>query len=802
MDKDLRAILERKGLPKSATEAEALEFFDRMSLEQKGHVGTEMAKRGWDKGETPAERLTTRSTVEEAATREITTRAFTLRAESADEENRSVEAVIATDDPVTVYDWRAGGLVDEVLRMDGVELPDRVPMLANHSRWSLDDVFGSARDIEAGEHEITGRLYFAEGDADAERAWQKVRGGHIRDVSAGYRAVKYTDIQPGQSAAVAGKTYTARGRTLRVTTRWQLREVSLVPIGADPRSKIRADHFDEDFQMNKRLRKYLESIGLRAEATEEEAQSFLEGLEGERAERAEALRTQEPEGGENRSDPPADPPADPPDDHGRGDSDGDPPADPEAIARRAIADERRRVRALEELAGEDVSRDTLQRAIHEGMTVERASQLFLEDIRRREPSGPAIHSRSRDRDTNARSLAAGFMATSGIDPTQHSMHNGRATPAQRDRITEQDADRGDEFRGMSTYDLVRECLLIDTGRSVRTVEQAIDALRASPSGATLSYVFSTNVYARLLEGWNAIGDTTAGWCDEEDVPNFLQQEDISLSASARLERLPRGGTANHATASDSHETYSIARYAKQFVVDEQDIIDDRLGAILRMPMEMGEAARQLRPDMVYSVMLQNPTMVSDSGAVFNSTAVTTSGGHANLGTGALSATTLKAGISAMVKQRLNRTTKDPGKQLNIRPRFLIVPAALEWTARELTASEFLMKLFADSSDPHYSQLNLIARDGLIPVIDDRVGAIGVLDPRTGSSRTGTDTNWFLTQGGRRGLRVAYRRGTNRQPAMRSFALTEGQWGLGWDINMDLGVAFTEWKTWYKSTGAG
>jgi len=77
----------------------------------------------------------------------------------------------------------------------------------------------------------------------------------------------------------------------------------------------------------------------------------------------------------------------------------------------------------------------------------------------------------------------------------------------------------------------------------------------------------------------------------------------------------------------------------------------------------------------------------------------------------------------------------------------------------------------------------------------------VTDPRSGSARTGLDTNWFLTSGADRGLRVAYRRGTGRQPALRSFTLDRGQWGLGWDINMDIGAAFLDFRTWYKSTGA-
>jgi len=793
MDKDLRELLEEHGLQPTVTDDEAKHFFDAMTLEQKGIIGTKMAQRGWDKHERPDAGVTTRSIADDIAIREITTRAFSIRAESVDEETRSVEAIIATDSPVTVYDWRSGELIDEVLRIDGMAMADKVPLLANHSRYSLDDVFGSARQITTTAHEARGRLHFARDD-DSNRAWQKVQDGHLSDVSAGYRVDKYTDIRPGQSAVVGGKTYTAKGRTLRVSTQWTLREVSLVPIGADSRSKIRAAQPKKEIPMKKELREYLESIGLRADANEEDAKTFLADLKGENKTRAAAI-----EAGE-RSEPPASPPQDPPKEPNRTEPPAE-PTDPEAVARKVIAAERERVRRLTDLAGEDVSQDTLRKAIEEGWDVERASMAFLKSVRERGPVGPAIHSRSHDKDCTARSLAAGFMATDGIDPTKHAMHNGRTDPRKADNITDEDAERGDDYRGMSTYDLVRECVLIDTGKHVRTMNQAVDALRSTPSGATLSYVFTTNVYARLLQGWTSIGDTTTGWCDEEDVPNFLQQEDISLDASARLERLTRGDTAKHATASDSHETYKIARYAKQFAVDEQDIIDDRLGAIMRMPMEMGEAARTLRPDMVYSIMLENPTMVGDSGAVFNATAVTTSGGHANLQTAALSSTALKAAISAMVTQRLNRTTTNPGKQLNIRPRFLIVPAALEWTARELTASEFLMKLFADSSDPFYSQLNLLAREGLIPVIDDRIGAVGVMDPRTGTARTGTATNWFLTQGGSRGLRVAYRRGTNRQPVMRSFTLDKGQWGIGWDVNHDLGVAFTEWKTWLKSTGA-
>lgn len=763
----------------------------------------------------------------EESRRDLVSRTFQVRAETVDLQTRSVEATIATENPVEVYDWRRDEIVREVLLMDGAELAGQIVLLANHNRWSLDGVLGSIRQLRVEGDRLVGRLYFAEAAAEAERAWNMVRQGHLRDVSVGYRIGEAVEIPAGQTAALRGRQFNAGNRGLRVVTAWTPREGSLVPIGADAAAKIRQDLHsprDQEPNMNPQLRAFLESLGLRREASEAEAKAFYAALSPADRARADAAAAESPEGGQ-RSDDGSQGARGP--DGGRREGGATPPSlpgqaarqsaatepargdgqvqipDPEMIAREAIAAERRRVQGLTALAGEDVPADLLRQAIDEGWDEARASREFLGAVRaeRTQAVGPAIHSRSREADTTVRSLAAnlalnhcGMVAERVIN---RPLTNGIG-PIDRGRcIREQDIEAAVRLGALSAMDLVRLCAQADRGRWIM---EPSEALRTAVSGGTLAYVFTTSLYARLLQGWETIGDTTIGWCDEEDVANFLTQEDISLSAASRLEELPRGDTAKHASLSDKRESYKIARYAKQFVVDEQDIIDDRLGAILRMPFEMGEAARRLRPDLVYSLLLENPSM-TDGGAVFNATAVTSAGGHANLSTTALGSAGLKAAISAMVKQRLNRTTKNPGEQLNIRPRFLIVPAALEWEARALTASAALAKLFADSSDPWYSQLNLLAQEGLRTVVDDRIGAIGVFDPRAKVTRTGTDTNYFLTQGSSRGLRVAYLRGTGRAPAMRSFILDRGQYGLGWDVKLDIGAAFTEWMTWHKSTGA-
>ncbi len=173
--------------------------------------------------------------------RSIVCRNLQVRADTVDEESRSVEAVFATEQPVSVFDMREWRPILEVLRMDGAVIPPRVPMLNNHYRFSLDDVYGSARDAKVSDGKLIGRLYFARDDEDVERAWNKVRQGHIVDVSVGYRIDQSTTVPAGQSMTVGDRQYKAEDKPLRVVTRWEMREVSLVPVGADAAAKIRSE---------------------------------------------------------------------------------------------------------------------------------------------------------------------------------------------------------------------------------------------------------------------------------------------------------------------------------------------------------------------------------------------------------------------------------------------------------------------------------------------------------------------------------------------------------------------------------
>ena len=80
----------------------------------------------------------------------MSVRLAALKPSTFDVNQNSVKAIATTEKPVKVFDWESYDYVDEVLRMDGVILPEsgKVPLLNSHNRYSVEDVLGSAFDFK------------------------------------------------------------------------------------------------------------------------------------------------------------------------------------------------------------------------------------------------------------------------------------------------------------------------------------------------------------------------------------------------------------------------------------------------------------------------------------------------------------------------------------------------------------------------------------------------------------------------------------------------------------------------------
>jgi hypothetical protein len=431
------------------------------------------------------------------------------------------------------------------------------------------------------------------------------------------------------------------------------------------------------------------------------------------------------------------------------------------------------------------------------------SREFVKAIRdEREPGvGPATHSRGHEQDCTVRSLGAAMVMRAGLDPvTQHAEYREgtyvRPREGQNTDELERAADQGYSYRDFSLIDVCREACRLD---GVRIPTARGELIKRAVSGSALSEIFTDSVGAQLLQGYTDQADSTVGWCSESDVSDFKKQERHATAKFGALKKLPRGGTAEHLDTESGKEEYKIARYAGQFVVDDQDIIDDRFGAILQLsPSDMGASAAQLRPNMVYYILLANQALDA-GGALFNSTAETSVNGHANLTTDALDAAGLQAAIVSMGKKRIKK------RPLNIRGRFLLLPQDIRFTAQIILESAERVGTGAPGTGGGDGTFNPLKNEGIDIRFDDRLGVGGVVDPVTDTAKLGTATNWFLVarpgENGAKTIEVGYLRGTGRAPQIRSGVLTQGRWGLYWDVNHDIGAKALDYRCMHKSTGA-
>lgn len=179
-------------------------------------------------------------------TEKMYSRAGSAAPKSTNDAERSVEFIAATESPVPMMDWTRG-VVDEILLVDGCEIPanGQVPLLDSHERSSVDYQLGSFRDFKKSSPDLLGRAYFSR-KQKAFDCFRDVADGHITDVSVGYEVKEAIYADPGQAVSYQGKSYKAGENTLKVTTKWALKEVSITPIGADVKAKSRSEETHQD----------------------------------------------------------------------------------------------------------------------------------------------------------------------------------------------------------------------------------------------------------------------------------------------------------------------------------------------------------------------------------------------------------------------------------------------------------------------------------------------------------------------------------------------------------------------------
>lgn len=199
------------------------------------------------------------------------------------------------------------------------------------------------------------------------------------------------------------------------------------------------------------------------------------------------------------------------------------------------------------------------------------------------------------------------------------------------------------------------------------------------------------------------------WARRATAPDFKNINRIALSDSPGLVSRSEGGEIKFSVMADSKETYALAEYTSGIRLTRQAIINDDMDAFGRVPQLQGAASRRKEDDVCYAILTANAAL-SDTVALFHATHANLDSATANVG--APSVTTLALGRKALRKQ-----TGPKGAYLNLIPRFLIVPAALEATAEQYTSANYVANV--------QTSINPFATNGttpLRPIIEPRLDA--------------------------------------------------------------------------------
>lgn len=203
----------------------------------------------------------------------------------------------------------------------------------------------------------------------------------------------------------------------------------------------------------------------------------------------------------------------------------------------------------------------------------------------------------------------------------------------------------------------------------------------------------TNVWAQLgRAGYD-------WWRNISMVEHFNNLNTITGTLIGTVGALPEvaeGADYTELSVGDSPETADFVKFGGYIPLTLELIDRDETRKLSAYARELASAGLRKISSLVAAIFTANAgvgTTMADTGALFNNTAVTTAGGHANLLTTALSITAWDAACAAVYNQPMLIKNAagmyGTGPKMAINPKFCLVPRALQNTAWQMLKGEFV-----------------------------------------------------------------------------------------------------------------
>ena len=633
-----------------------------------------------------------------------------------------------------LFGWSKPVVVD----LSGMTVPESVPLLANHENHTLGRIGLVAATVADGHLNIEGDIV-GEGEL-SEAIVAQGRAGADWQLSIGAEVEAAELVNDGRRT-VNGVEHEA---PFYHVTKSTLREVSVVAVGADKATRMKVTaklELKGNSIMEPDNKNDLPAVTATAPTTPA----------------APAAEAPAPAAPAPAPEPKA--PAAP----------AAPAVDARAVAEQAVRAERERVGSIRAVcAGEFPEIEA--KAIAEGWDAPRVSEAVLAAYRAKQPTTAPMVSVRKAPEIDAKHLEAALSLRAGIDGDALAREMGEKTveAAQRDM-------------DMPLRSILAECMRLEGMSAPRTFDNA--AIKAAFSTVSLPGILSNVANKKLLQAYQAQPVIATKLCTVGDLTDFKENQRFRLTDIGDLQPVGADGEIKDGSVGEEMATNQLDTYAKKFCLTRKMIINDDLGAFLKVPTSMGNRAARLVDQLFFKRLLSNPT-TTDGKALFCSQHKNLIGGASS----ALSADSLKKAIQLFMDQ-----TFADGQPIAVEPAILLVPTALKFLATELTrGTTFMMSGGAENTIR--PNLNVIADQNLQVVSSPYLANAKY----AGSS----EASWYLF--GKPGtvdtFEIGYLKG-KRTPTVERGDLDFNVLGIWFRVFFDIGIREQDHRGMVKANGA-
>ena len=663
--------------------------------------------------------------------------------------------------------WRHPVVVD----LAGMEIPESVPLLTNHENKTDSRIGLISAAVRNNALEITGEIVsdsrdaadiIAQGKAGAD--WQLSIGADVKECE----LVKGSREVNGQE--VEGPFYHIKKSTLR--------EVSVVAVGADAHTNMKVNakfnlvNQEGEAMNNKSETKSVSAVSAPNDAVPPEKKPEPEQKPGNPANKA-GEPTNKPGEPEKKPDNAEKKP-------GQAAAEATPPAiqasagDVAATAREAaqnaVKAERERISAIQAICDGEFP-EIEREAIAGGWTPEVVTKKVLETIRAERPAANVnISVKTAPEGGELRkTIEAAMCLRVGVSADQLEKSYGART-----------VEAGMAEMDMPLKQLLIECMKLDGIPYSRGFDN--ETIRAAFSSVSLPGILSNVANKKLLQSYEAQPIIAMKLCSTGDLNDFKENDRFRLTDVGDLLPIAADGEIKDGGLIEESAKNQLDTYGKKFCLTRKMIINDDLGAFMKVPTAMGNRAARLIDQLFFSRLLSNPAQ-ADGKALFSTN-------HKNLLSGAssaLSSDSLKKAIQLFLDQ-----VDADGQPISVEPKYLLVPTALKHLAIELTQGATLIMSGTDNAVR--PALNVLSDENLQVISSPYLGNSAY----EGSSQTG----WYLFGDPKTvdTWEIGFLKG-KRTPTVERGETDFNTLGLWFRVYFDLGVREQDHRGMVKANGA-